>query len=77
MAFKLTNVDLLALNGKSGKFVVNENHVVFEGRDGTITVLATSVKARATKRLIPVSVANVVEVSRETAISVLDVDALG
>lgn len=49
MAFKLTNVDLNTLHGKSGKLHVSDQHVVFEGRDGTVTVLATAVKARAQK----------------------------
>ena len=48
MPYKLNNkLNILDLDGKSGKFVSTRKHLVFEGRDGSVVVLATAVKERA------------------------------
>ena len=62
MSFKLNSkLDLYDLDGKSGKLYVNERHIVFESRDGVVSVLATAVHPRAlkvggvTNRYVPVT----------------------
>lgn len=46
MNFKLTNIDLRELHGKSGKFEVSPNYVVFAARDGNMYVVAEAIRPR-------------------------------
>ena len=51
MAHRLNvKVNLLDLDGKSGKFSVNEDHAIVELRDGTIVVFAVGTKPRAPRQ---------------------------